>query len=339
MIKTIILSMVFKTISLSYCDSVAVYTSQIFLPFFIAFKFLGNIIIIISEYLIKPFVNKYNSQSNFNSKIKEIIFIMQDNNMEKEIEEIAIAEYFLGLYQLQIKQIMIQISEFPCIELTDENLLANYRIQSICDTLDNYAKDHDYVIVWQKDINNIIGVICIKDYLILRDSRNYSLRSLLKDPKFIVSFITADRCLEWFKKEDTEILCVVNDFGDFCGVITFDQITKEIFQYDKNKNIIPLDDGGVLILGNINIRNINRKMNWQMPYDYMSISGLVFHLTHSLPMQNQKITVENYTIHFKEVVNGRIQNAHISKINDDFLRENILEVPMEDSDSDDSNEE
>ena len=333
-VKNILLSMVFKTIAVSYCDTIAIYTSQFFLPFFIIFKFIGNIIMKISDFLIRQFAGKYDHSNNFNNKIREILFMIQDSNTSKEIEEVEIAQYFLSLYQLQIKQIMIQISEFPLIELPEDQ-----PIQYIDDRILKYALNHDYVIIWQEDINNIIGVICIKDYLIIKQSKNYNINTLLKEPKFILSSLTADRCLEWFKKENTEILCVVNSLGDFCGVITFDHITKEIFHYDQNKNIIPINDNEVLILGNINIRNINRKMNWEIPYDHMSISGLFTYINHSLPIQNQKIIVENYGIHLKEVTNGKIQKVHISRINNEDSNTKFTEIEIDQSlDSDEEEE-
>ncbi len=333
-VKNILLSMVVKTISVSYCDTIAIYTSQFFLPFFIVFKFIGNIIMKISDFLIKQFAGKYDHTNNFNNKIREILFMIQDSNTSKEIEEVEIAQYFLSLYQLQIKQIMIQISEFPLIELPEDQ-----PIQYIDDRILKYALNHDYVIIWQEDINNIIGLICIKDYLIIKQSKNYNLNTLLKEPKFILASLTADRCLEWFKKENTEILCVVNSLGDFCGVITFDHITKEIFHYDQNKNIIPINDNEVLILGNINIRNINRKMNWEIPYDHMSISGLFTYINHSLPIQNQKIVVENYGIHLKEVTNGKIQKVHISKINSEDNSTKFTEIEMDQTSEYNENEE
>jgi putative hemolysin len=333
-VKNILLSMVFKTIAVSYCDTIAIYTSQFFLPFFIIFKFIGNIIMKISDFLIRQFAGKYDHSNNFNNKIREILFMIQDSNTSKEIEEVEIAQYFLSLYQLQIKQIMIQISEFPLIELPEDQ-----PIQYIDDRILKYALNHDYVIIWQEDINNIIGVICIKDYLIIKQSKNYNLNTLLKEPKFILSSLTADRCLEWFKKENTEILCVVNSLGDFCGVITFDHITKEIFHYDQNKNIIPINDNEVLILGNINIRNINRKMDWEIPYDHMSISGLFTYINHSLPIQNQKIIVENYGINLKEVTNGKIQKVHISRISNEDSNTKFTEIEMDQSQNDNEEEE
>lgn len=304
-IKKIFVFIFFKNLALSYCNSIAIIISNVLYPIFLPLKPIGKIIGFFTNLFIRPFENK--EHTTIDNKIKEIILMLEDDS--NYLEEVEAAQYFLGLRELQVQQIMIPIQKCGEIEWNDDQ-------ETFQDEMSQLLH-HDYVIVWTKKIDMVIGIIDVKDYLIFLYRKDNSMHSLLHKPKFITSTIKADNCLKWIKRDNTDVLCVVNSLGSICGLVTFEDISKRIFQYNEDNNIIKLSDK-VLILGNCNIRSINRKMHWNIPKDYTSISGLFFDYT-VLPEKNTKICIGEYEFTILEVNQNKIIKTTIRKIDNPKL--------------------
>jgi putative hemolysin len=307
----IFIFMTTKNIALSYCNSTAVFTSNIFYPIFFLFKPIGKLFAYLSDFLLQPFNSKHTQ--TLDSKIKEIVLMLEDNG--SHLEEVEIAQYFLGLRELQVQQVMIPIQDCVCVEWSNDINMFKNRMEG--------CLSQDFVIVWEQEMDNIIGIITVKDYLLfLYSHHTYThgqFMNLLNKPRFILSTMTADQCLKWIKRDDTDILCVVNGLGAICGVIAFEDLAKRIFQYNNSDNIVIFPDK-VLVLGNCNIRNINRTMKWHIPHDSMSIAGLIIHLTGGFPVANTKIFASDYEITVLDVNNN--QSKQIIKTSIRQIRKN-----------------
>ena len=91
-----------------------------------------------------------------------------------------------------------------------------------------------------------------------------------------------------------------------------EEIVGEIFdefdQPSSKPNI--LEDGKVLVDGNMTVRDINRLMDWKIPDDEAStLSGLVIEIAQKLPKEREIIKIKDYTF---KVVNR--QKTRISKL-------------------------
>ena len=88
-----------------------------------------------------------------------------------------------------------------------------------------------------------------------------------------------------FKREKKRIGFVVDEYGDVKGLVTLDDILEEIvgeFSYDddKEKDILRISDNTYLIDGSVQIREINRILNWKLPEsEVKTINGYILELS------------------------------------------------------------
>ena len=108
------------------------------------------------------------------------------------------------------------------------------------------------------------------------------LHPLLHKPYFIPEGTTLYKQLKNFQHNKTRIGLVVDEYGSVLGLVALEDILEEIigeFTTDINAigaEIYPQPDGSFLIDGGINIRVLNRNMNWQLPTDKAkTLSGII----------------------------------------------------------------
>jgi Mg2+/Co2+ transporter CorB len=145
------------------------------------------------------------------------------------------------------------------------------------------------------------------------------IRALVKEPLFIPETTTLKDQLENFRRTRTHIGIVVDEYGTLMGLVTLEDILEEIVgqiddEHDKViRGIKRQKDGSYIVRGNLNIRDLNREMDWSLPVeDYATVAGLVIRIAENIPEINDRFNYED----FEFMVMGKIRNQITSvKIN------------------------
>ena len=111
---------------------------------------------------------------------------------------------------------------------------------------------------------------------------------------------------------------VVDEYGDIKGLVTLELILEEVV--GEFTTMIPgiddditlADDGGYLVSGNTNIRDINRKLGWNLPTENAkTINGLILDELENIPEAATCFKFNNYVI---ETVQTRDTSVYVAKI-------------------------
>ena len=96
-----------------------------------------------------------------------------------------------------------------------------------------------------------------------------------------------------FQDNDKNMALVVDEYGEIEGLITIEDIFKEIagkFGSDKvelEKEFTKLKDGSIITDGNSRIRDLNNFVNWSIPEDSSkTINGLITEHLDQIPNAN-----------------------------------------------------
>jgi len=82
--------------------------------------------------------------------------------------------------------------------------------------------------VYEKDLEDIKGLLMAKDILSCWDQKKFQLASLMRPAKFIPEVITIDRALREFITTQTHLAIVVNEYGEVEGLVTLEDVIEEI---------------------------------------------------------------------------------------------------------------
>ncbi len=82
--------------------------------------------------------------------------------------------------------------------------------------------------VYEKNLENIKGILMAKDILSCWDQKKFQLASLMRPAKFMPEVITIDRALREFITTQTHLAIVVNEYGEVEGLVTLEDVIEEI---------------------------------------------------------------------------------------------------------------
>ena len=154
--------------------------------------------------------------------------------------------------------------------------------------------------------DNIIGILHAKElFRTLRrrnfkDIRNVKLSELMSQPYFAPETTLLLDQLEVFKTRREHFAVVVDEYGDFRGIVTLEDIIEEIVgEIDdetdiKVKGVKSQPDGSFIIDGSVTIRDLNRSLGWHLPdQNAITIAGLVLYESKTIPEPGQEFRFHN----------------------------------------------
>jgi Mg2+/Co2+ transporter CorB len=160
--------------------------------------------------------------------------------------------------------------------------------------------------LWRGTPENIVGILHVKDLLRAieaagGDASKIDIMSIARPPWFVPDIRPLSEQLKAFRRRRTPLALVVDEYGEFMGIVTLEDILEEIVgditdEHDiEIPGVRPQPDGSVNVDGAVPIRDINRVMDWNLPDDEATtVAGLVIHEARSIPEPGQSFTFHGF---------------------------------------------
>ena len=181
--------------------------------------------------------------------------------------------------------------------------------------------------VFSGRVDNIIGVLHVKDLIKKINSadkinnKNYSeinIGSMISPVYFVPETTSLYDQLQTFRKRREHFAVVVDEYGDFRGIITLEDILEEIVGEidDEYDNTLPglssQKDGSWIVKGDITIRDLNRTFDIDLPDEEAStIAGLVMYESRSIPLPGQEFRFHNLRIRILNKEQNKISSLRV----------------------------
>ncbi len=310
-----------KTIALFKADLIALKISPIFN--FLTFIFYPitralNLLVIV---LIKIFgvktleKNVTDTQAESEEELRGAIELHSENTKEKNEKEML--KSILDLDDVTVGSIMVprkNIYSFP-VNINYEDLLSKVK-----------STPHSRIPVWDKNPENIIGVFHVRSLIEEKIDRYFNIKNVCKKPWFIPESASLANQLMEFKKRKEHFAIVVDEYGEFLGIVTLEDILEEIVgdiddELDvqkirkKIKGVKQRSLDKFDIQGTVSIRDLNRELGWSLPDKNAStIAGLVLYESRSIPNIGQIFQFYGFKFEVLGKKNNQITLLKISKI-------------------------
>ena len=209
------------------------------------------------------------------------------------------------------KDIMI-----PRIDMTTIDVEASYN------ELLTLFKESMYtrIPVYEDDSDNIIGIINVKDFLLVSNKRMFKIRDIMREAYYTYEYKkTADLLLE-MRNITANVALVLNEYGATVGMITLEDLLEEIVgeirdEYDEDEDelIQQVDDHTYLVDASMKLSDINDAIGTSFDSeDFDSIGGIIIGLLDRFPSQGETVTTEDGIIlTATEVIQNRIEKVTI----------------------------
>ncbi|MBM1189838.1 TerC family protein [Pseudomonas weihenstephanensis] len=136
----------------------------------------------------------------------------------------------------------------------------------------------------------------------------------------LLDSFTILNALEQMRKESTHIAFVVNEFGDFLGILTMTDILESIA--GELPDASEIDGPGIEVLGDgylvsgaVNLNQVRERTGFpaQGTDDYHTLAGMVMSLLDRLPMKGDRVEWQGWDLTVTEVEERRVTRVHLSK--------------------------
>lgn len=185
---------------------------------------------------------------------------------------------------------------------------------------------HNKIICCNGSLDNLVGVLLVKDYYkALISGNDFLVKSLVVQPVVIHENTSAPKVLEQMKHHRTHICVVVDEYGDFEGIITFHDIMENLVGLlpDEGEVVEPdyfvRDDKSVLINGDAPIEVMSSIIDdFDIDFeliDYSTVAGFVIDQINEIPKVGDKINYMDYIIEIVDMDGNRIDKVLIWKTN------------------------
>ncbi len=192
---------------------------------------------------------------------------------------------------------------------------------TVADALDQaMAAGHSRIPVYQDTIDNITGVLYLRDLLpILRNGElNRSIVDLTRSVYYVPETMKVDDLLRNLKARKVHMAIVVDEYGGTAGLVTIEDLLEEIVgdiqdEYDVEEPMISqIDPHSWIVDARVSLDDINEETGLQLKTEEGdSIGGLVYEQLGSIPQPGDSVDVGNVTITVKSVQGIRPEKLQI----------------------------
>ena len=243
-------------------------------------------------------------------EIRTIVDVGQETGVIEDEERDMIQNLF-DFGDSEAKEIMV-----PRIDMTFVEKNASYE-----EILEIFRKDKfTRLPVYEESTDNVVGIINMKDLLLIENTDNFSIRDIMREPYFTYEHKnTSDLFLE-MKKSSISLAIVLDEYGVTAGLITLEDLIEEIVgeirdEYDTDEidDITRLSDREYLVLGSANLEDVSDELNLHLESDdYDTIGGYCLEKLDHLPERNEIIiTDDDVLLRIEAVDKNRIEKVYI----------------------------
>ena len=211
-----------------------------------------------------------------------------------------------------VKEVMVPRMDMVCVE-------KDTPIEEILNLVKE--KGHSRIPIYSEKIDNIVGILFVKDLLPYMNGEKEipGLLDLVRKTYFVPESKMIDELMREFQRERIHMAIVVDEYGGTAGLVTLEDVLEEIVgeirdEYDKETPLIrQVEENVWLIEGKIDIEDINESLdlNISTEEDYESLGGLIFSLLGRIPQEKEEVQYQNYRMIIEKVHRQRIKKVRM----------------------------
>ncbi len=174
--------------------------------------------------------------------------------------------------------------------------------------------------VYKDERGNIIGLINIKDFIIVDDKKNFKIEDIMRSGYYTYEYKeTADLMIE-LREEAAPLAFVLSEYGLCVGMVTMEDLLEEIvgeirdeFDEEELESIKKVEKNAYIIDGARKLDDINDALGTELDSEaYDSIAGLILEQLNRIPKEGDEVTLEGgITLKVNKVEKNRIRKVRV----------------------------
>ncbi|MDB4013490.1 gliding motility-associated protein GldE [Flavobacteriaceae bacterium] len=234
---------------------------------------------------------------------------------ETSSEEKKIFKGIISFGSIEVKQVMK-----PRIDVFSVSKTMSYT------DLIKQVRENRYsrIPVFDETIDNVTGVIYLKDLFPYLNQKNFDWTTLIREPYFIPENKKLDDLLKEFQKLKNHMAIVVDEYGGNSGIITLNDIVEEIVgeindEFNQDDIVYnKIDNNTFVFEGKVNLTDLYRilkikdnKIFEKIKGDSETLGGFLLEQIGFFPKKNFKLKLKGIEFKIVEVNRKRIKSIMV----------------------------
>ena len=193
------------------------------------------------------------------------------------------------------------------------------------DVLDEIkTQGYSRIPVFSENMDNVLGVLYVKDLLPYIDRKTFNWLSLIREPYFVPENKKLDDLLLEFQEKKNHLAVVVDEYGGTSGIVTLEDIIEEIVgdisdEFDDEDLVYSkLDDFNYVFEGKTALKDFYRVVKIEDEEDFdeqkgesETIAGFVLEIAGSFPKKGEKIVFKDYAFIVESLDKKRLKQIKV----------------------------
>jgi len=178
--------------------------------------------------------------------------------------------------------------------------------------------------VFSENMDNVLGVLYVKDLLSYIDRKSFNWISLIREPYFVPENKKLDDLLLEFQEQKKHLAIVVDEYGGTSGIVTLEDIIEEIVgdisdEFDDEDLIYSkLDDQTYVFEGKTTLKDFYRVV--KLDDDELfednkgeseTIAGFVLEISGSFPKRGEKVIFNEFVFTVESLDKKRLKQIKV----------------------------
>jgi putative hemolysin len=228
--------------------------------------------------------------------------------------ETAIAQMAFRLGDRRVSGVMTPRTQVEWLDLGDSEEENRRKIRD---------SDYSRFPVVQGGPQQVLGIVQVKDLLsLLLAGRPFDIKSAVKPPIYLPSTVTALRALEIFKKSGAPMALVVDEYGDFEGVVTLQDILQSLVgdiadpTATGSQAVVRRDDGSWLVDGMVTVDEVKdltglHQLVGEEGVDFHTLGGFMMARINRVPTVGDRFMVDGFRFEVVDMDGRRVDRVLI----------------------------
>lgn len=232
-------------------------------------------------------------EANLRATLEGLIEKSHESELSLESDERTILGNVLSLRDLTVEDVMIPRADIVAVPQTI----------SAADLMETMIHSHHSRLpVYRDTLDDVIGIVQIKDCLAWKASNNpYNIKTLVREVLYISPTMRTLDLLLQMRESGKKMALVVDEYGGIDGLVTFSDLIEEIIgdiqdaqERGASHQIFERPDGTLVLDGRLELETIEEKlgldlMTPELEDDIDTVGGLVASLVGRVPTRGELI--------------------------------------------------
>ena len=249
----------------------------------------------------------------------------QEAITEDELRTIVEVSHEEGVIESEEKKIINNVFDFGDSVAKDIMVpridMAMVEVDATYDELIDIFREEKYtrMPVYEETTDNVIGIINMKDVLLIDRNEEFHIRDLLREPLYTYEYKNTAELMVEMRQTSNNMIIVLDEYGATAGMITLEDLLEEIvgeirdeYDEDEEQELVEVGPGEYVVEGSMKLDDLNDQLDLELESeDYDSIGGLIIGQLDRLPEEGESVVCDGIRLVVDRLDKNRIDRVHM----------------------------